>query len=283
MKLYNYKNILKDWVPPVITKSVVKILALDPSERKTYSSYQEAMQDTENPDGYELDNIVKLEFLRTKKIKEELEQPDYIKISDVDLKGRVSLSAFVNKKKITVIDLGGGCGRHYFFKRKLLAPDIELNWYVVETPAMCNYGKSLENGELRFRDNLADTIKEAGHIDMVYASGVLQCVDKPWEFLDFITSCKADFIFFHRLALSNKKDVTVIHKYSLSWNGTYQLPEGVEDRIVAYPFSFIEKKRFFETLQKTYSILMEFSEQSGVFPVKGEELTGLGLLCKLKN
>jgi putative methyltransferase (TIGR04325 family) len=283
MKLSNYKNILKDWIPPVITKSVVKILALDPSERKTYGSYQEAMQDTENPDGYELDNIVKLEFLRTKKIKEELEQPEHIQISDVDLKGLVSLSAFISKKKITVIDLGGGCGRHYFFKRKLLAPDIELNWYVVETPAMCNYGKALENGELRFRDNLADTIKEAGHIDMVYASGVLQCVDKPWEFLDLITSCKADFIFFHRLALSNKKDVTVIHKYSLSWNGTYQLPEGVEDRIVAYPFSFIEKKRFFETLQKTYSILMEFNEQSGVFPVKGEELTGLGLLCKLKN
>lgn len=283
MKRFNYISILKDWIPPVIAKTGVKLFSLDPSERKIYPSYQEALKDTQNPEGYELDNIVKLEYLRTKKIKEELELPEHIRTSDVDVKGLVSLSAFITKKKITVIDLGGGCGRHYFFKRKLLSPDIELKWYVVETTAMCNYGKQLENGELYFSDNLAETIKEAGHIDMVYASGVLQCVDKPWDFLDLITSCKADFIFFHRLALSNKKDVTVIHKYSLSWNGTHTLPEGVEDREVAYPFTFIEKKRFFEKLQQTYTIQMEFSEQSGVLPVKGEDLVGLGLLCKRKD
>jgi putative methyltransferase (TIGR04325 family) len=283
MKMHHQVKMLKNWVPPIIVKVAAKLLAVDPSKRKIYSSYEEALKDTNNPEGYELDNIVKLEFLRTKKIKEDLERSDYMHTSDVDLKGLVSLSAFITKRTINVIDVGGGCGRHYFYKRKILPADIVLNWYVVETAAMCQYGKSIESNELHFRDNLADTIKEVGNIDMVYASGVLQCVDKPWEFLDLITSCKAKFIFFHRLALSTKKDVTVIHKYSLSWNGTYELPQGVEDRIVAYPFTFIEKKKFMEVIQTKYSVLMEFDEQSGVFPVSGEDLVGMGLLCELKS
>jgi putative methyltransferase (TIGR04325 family) len=282
MKRFNYKSILKDWVPPIIAKAGVKLFSLDPSERKTYASYAEALKDTDNPEGYELDNIVKLEYLRTRGIKEQLEGSSHVKTESVDLKGLVSLSAFISKKSITVIDLGGGCGRHYFYKRKLLSPDIELKWYVVETTAMCEYGKQLANDELQFRDNLMDTIKEAGQVDMIYASGVLQCVDKPWEFLELITTCGADYIFFHRLALSLKDDVTVIHRYSLSWNGTYQLPEGVDDREVAYPFTFIRKDAFMEKLTKRYSIVMEFDESSGVFPVKGEEIVGMGLLCKRK-
>lgn len=282
MKQFNYKSILKDWVPPIIAKTGVKLFSLDPSERKTYPSYAAALQECGNPEGYELDNIVKLEYLRTKKVKQELEQNHSTKLDATDLKGLVSVSAIAGKKQITVIDLGGGCGRHFFYTRKYLSSDVHLKWYVVETPAMCNYGRQLANDELQFRDNLIDTIKEAGHIDMIYASGVLQCVDRPWEFLEQITTCGADYIFFHRLALSLKNDVTVIHRYSLSWNGTYQLPEGVEDRIVAYPFTFIRKDGFMQKLTQHYSIAMEFEENSGVFPVKGEELVGIGLLCKRK-
>lgn len=279
----NYKILIKDCIPPILLKSAKKLLAIDPTKRQTYHSYEEAIKDADNPEGYELDNIVKLEYLRTKKIKEELEKNGHTRISDVDLKGLVSLSPFVSEKSITVLDIGGGCGRHYFFKRKLLPRDVKLNWYVIETPAMCQYGKKLENAELRFRDNLLETIKEVGNIDMIYASGVLQCVDKPWEFIDLITSSNAKFIFFHRLALSQKEDVTVIHKYSLSWNGKHPLPDGVEDRVVAYPFTFIEKQRFLWKIQTNYAILLEFDEHSGVFPVKGEDLVGLGLLCKLKS
>ncbi len=127
--------------------------------------------------------------------------------------------------------------------------------------------------------------KKTGEIDFFYTSGTLQCVDEPFVFLEKMLSVKADFMLFNRNGFTpGERDLTVIHRAKLSWNGIAgQLPEGINDRWTEYPFTFVQKSKFEERVQKDYDFISTFEEKSGIFPVNDEPLVGLGVFCKRKT
>lgn len=157
-----------------------------------------------------------------------------------------------------------------------------LKWYVVETPEVCKYGRAFENEELQFRDELVETIKEAGKIDLLLTSGTLQCVDDPYHFLKMIANSGADFILFSRLGLTlGETDVIAHHKSMLSSKGIGRLPEGFVDKEVEYPFSFIRKDKFDAIIEPNYGRKIEWNDPSGIFPVGEAPIIGIGILFQL--
>jgi hypothetical protein len=60
------------------------------------------------------------------------------------------------------------------------------------------------------------------------------------------------------------------------------MPNGFQDRKVRSPCVFLRKIAFDKAISMNYDIVMRFEDQSGIFPVDGESIIGLGLLARLK-
>jgi putative methyltransferase (TIGR04325 family) len=91
--------------------------------------------------------------------------------------------AMANDGRLAIADFGGGLGSSFFQCRQFLSCLNELQWYVVEQPALVRRGRELFEGEeLHFRDTLLD-ISAAAQPQVVLFSGVLQYLDDPYGVL----------------------------------------------------------------------------------------------------
>jgi putative methyltransferase (TIGR04325 family) len=101
-------------------------------------------------------------------------------ISDIpSLRSFVALSLAISRKELNVIDFGGACGIHYFFVKVLFGNRVSLRWHVVETPRMGSAAVDMEDGQLKFFDDLEKAKSELGRVDLLFSSGALQCVSQP--------------------------------------------------------------------------------------------------------
>jgi len=277
------RNIIKEFIPPIIFKRFRKHGSgvVD----KKYSSYQEALKYSDR-NAYEEEELIEVIFKKTKAFLQTLK----IKPIAVSETAAFSLLAALNPvierkaERINVLDFGGACGAHYFHLRALIDESLKMNWAVVETPTMVKYAKELESDELTFFDDFKEACNKLKNIDLLHTSGTLQCVDNPGKYLDLILSSDAKWILFNRVGVNKiDRDVITIHTSKLSWNGIGELPEGHTDRWLKYPFIFSSEKRFLNSLQNKYEIVAKFSDRSGMYDVKGEDITGYALLSRLKN
>ncbi len=252
---------------------------------RKFNTYQEALKYC-STDSYQNSELVEVVFQKTKRFIQQLES-GYIPIWDTSAYSILSiLNPLIENqyKQINVIDFGGACGAHYFHTRKFINPEIKLKWFVVETSAMVNAGKKLENEELKFSNNLDDAINKIGYIDLLHTSGTLQCVDEPYKFLDKILNSGAKWLLFNRLGLNQSDDdIIVIHHSKLSWNGIGELPKGFVDKTISYPFTFISENKFINKLNQKYDVFAKFVENSGIKKIKSAKILGYGLLCKIKT
>jgi putative methyltransferase (TIGR04325 family) len=274
---------LVDFVPPVLTSLVRRARTAKASAGVVFPSYVAALRACEGT-GYEESDIVRVVFEKTVAYRDLLERTPTVSVSSTEAFGLVSIAyhwARVSngeKQRLNVIDFGGACGMHYFAFRKVLGPEVALRWFVVETTAMHNMGRQLENRELRFFDDLAVATAEIGDIDLLYTSGTIQCVERPYHVLGTIRDSRPRLVLFNRLALTlNNDDLVTLHKSMLSWHGIGPLPAGFVDREVRYPYTFLAKRKFDESFSG-YRVAIEFDDKSGVHPVGSEPVIGLGRL-----
>lgn len=274
---------VKDFIPPIIYRKL-ESLKKD-NTLKTFKSYQEALQSCPN-DAYEEQELIEVIFKKTQRYIQKI-QSDITPIAET---ASYSLAALLNPiitnqaKYIRVLDFGGACGAHYFQLRNLIDKSLKINWVVVETPTMVSFAKALETEELSFCTNFADALKKLGTIDLLHTSGTLQCVDDPQKYLAEILNCNAKWVLFNRLGLNKiDRDAITIHSSKLSWNGVGELPPGHTDRWVRYPFTFMPEKVFLEKIQTQYQLVAQTLDTSGMYPIKGEDIVGYGLLCKHKT
>lgn len=280
------KKIIRDFIPPVILQvlgNAFNNLKVSGSHR-IFSSYEEALQSC-TPDAYEQQELIEVIFKKTKRFSENIQSG----ILPIPATTAYSLLSIINPiiqnntGVINVVDFGGACGAHFFYFRNLIDKRLKLNWAVVETPAMVKAAKQLGTEELHFFDNLADAVMGMDDIDLFHTSGTLQAVNNPDKYLRNILNCNAKWLLFNRLGVNkNDRDIITIHQSKLSWNGMGNLPEGYTDRWIRYPFTFQSEKAFLENVENKYSIIAKFSDQSGMYPVRGEQIDGYGLLCKQK-
>lgn len=128
-----------------------------------------------------------------------------------------------------VLDFGGACGARYFALRGLIPPDVE--WHVVETPAMVERARELEDEHLHFHTGI-----EGIDPDLVIASGSLQFAPDPVAALRDLVALGAPTIVVTRTELATgTTPIRSIQQSRLAWNGAGPLPPGIADRVVEYP------------------------------------------------
>ena len=256
--------------------------------KEVFSSYEEALKEC-SALGYKNEDIVKVVYEKTKRYRDDLTFQKCINKRKANVEvSLISLIKNMPDKVQNILDFGGACGHHYFIIRDSLDKGYKLNWHVVETKVMCNYGSRLENDELRFFGDIEEAKSKMPSIDIIYASGVIQYVKDPYYFVKFFLGTDAKYILFSRMCFTlSNHDVIAIQKSMLSWhakwNGIGKLPEYSKDRVIKCPITLIQKKKFDELVKRKYQYEIEFKDDSGVVRVNNEPIVGLDLLCKLKS
>lgn len=274
----------RELIPPILISAIGRLRS--GSGKKRYASYGDALADC-SPDGYENHDVVHVVVNKTLRYREQqlaASQP-----VPLDPTSAYSLFALLlaaeGKSRINVIDFGGAAGAHYFLARSLLPSTTKLNWLVVETPAMVNQARALlADGELRFSSDLAEATTLMGEVDLLHTSGTLQCVANPYADLKQLMHIQANYLLLNRLGVTQgDHDVITVHQSRLSWNGPGAMPAGMTDRTITYPFVFPQESILREMVRESYQDIACFVDPSGIFPVWGEPIIGIGLLASRRS
>jgi putative methyltransferase (TIGR04325 family) len=269
---------LKDFIPPI----VVKLVKRSKQSHTLYNSYEDALAVCK--DAYEENDLVNVVYEKTRLYRDSLliQHPFVSEITS--LRTLIGLSLCIRNNELSVIDFGGACGTHYFFAKAVFGQRITLRWHVVETPKMVSKAIGLEDGKLRFFDDLQKAKSDLGHANLVFSSGALQCVPRPYDFLEQLTECRADNIFITRVGLSTlAKEFIIVQKSSLSANGPWPMPQGMRDGTAQYPVTFARKDNFEEILSQHYSVNILFNEDKGAYQAANHSIDMYGYFGELKN
>jgi len=139
--------------------------------------------------------------------------------------------------------------------------------------------RELENVELHFYSDLATAIQTCNPVDMMFSSGTVQCVPSPRALLADLVTHGGRFLLLSRMgATRGAQDVICVHQSRLSENGPGPLPQGFQDGVCQYPFSFIKKPDIDAIINERYRPIMNFNDDTGIFSVNDEPIVGFGCL-----
>jgi putative methyltransferase (TIGR04325 family) len=271
-------SFIKDLIPPLLINSIKKLRRY----HRTYSSFDEALKHCKNPSGYQDPHFVRYLVEQTKQFISGINQEtDYILEDQTTIHTFLALPFISCHESINIVDIGGGCGLHYFQFKKVVRDRIRFNWAVVETPALCQASKSIENDELHFYENLDDAMKNSGRTDLVISSGAIQYFSDPRSILAQIINLKAKYVMLTRLSLALIDfDIITVQRSRYSQNGLEKLPAGFEDIIIEYPHTNMCEKDFVNIITKGYKIVVFLKDQSGAQHINNYPIKGYGVLLE---
>lgn len=246
-----------------LTIAKLKILRLSSSSiPKFYGSYEEALAECQKG-GYQNCDLVQVVTQKNAKFRENINSESVIDISH--LRSILGIAMAVRNNELNVVDFGGGGGNHYTVAKCVLNSSIKLNWNVIETEAMVNAAKFLENNELSFFSNIQGALNKTGQVDLVFSSGALHCCDDPLVVLQNLVSVKARYLYITRTCFNKggEKFISIQHS-SLSENGPGMLPSGFTDKAICYPNVFIPIDQVESVLQSEYEIRFKILEDKEV-------------------
>jgi len=191
-------------------------------------------------------------------------------------------SGFAVKK---VLDFGGGGGAAFFVSQNLLGTNIDFQWAIVETEAMCRAAEKIDNQRLQFFPKISSAIAELGGADLVFTSSALQYHPEPLDCLAELVSCSARYLYITRTPFtSGTNSVVTVQESRLSENGPGALPARFEDRIVLYPVTFVPLEEVLFLVQQRYKIVFRMKEQHPKLVHGNDFVDGYyGLFCTLKD
>ena len=257
MSTSSLKQFLKSCIPPILLESLKNKIRTSVS----YSSYEEAMKDAE---GYEDANLTKVVVAKGRYFAKKIESKKELDL--MSLRRLVGLASSLNKKKLTVIDFGGAAGTHYYIAKSILR-DIELDWRIVETPAMVAEAKTqgLENDELRFFNEL-DNATAQGSIDLVFASGSVHYTPKPYDFLASLAAINARVLMLTRTPITDSSCV-ILQRSTLSANGAGEIPKelDIKDKIISCPATMMDKRKVENILSSFGEIAVRIAEHKSAY------------------
>lgn len=281
---------LKDFLPPIVVTAALRVVR-NPSSgvsglrQQVFESYESAAAQCIGF-GYETSDLVEIVCRKTAIYRDQLgiDGPARLAGGDTLALIGIGLAHRCSEQTINVIDYGGACGAHYFLLKSVLKDRVNLNWHVVETPAMANRAAELETDELRFFSSIEDATSDFDRVDLAFSSGTLQCVPNPAEHLRMLLRPQPEFVVLARLGLTTgSAEVVTIHEARLSHNGPGPLPPGCMDGITRYPFTFPTQFEIESIIAEKYQLLLTAPDPSGVFPVKNEPLIGIGYIGRIRD
>jgi putative methyltransferase (TIGR04325 family) len=248
--------------------------------RTIYGSYAEALAGC---GGYEEADLLDVIAAKTRIVRDEAAALEPA-ASNGDLHSLLALMASeleTRHSPLKVLDFGGACGAHYY-KLRRLAPRQQLHWVIVETPGMAARANGLVPGgaSLSAVASIAEAVDALGTVDLVHASGTLQCTPNPCAALAEMLAIRAPVLLLTRGAVTTSgREIIVVHESSLASNGPGPLPPGFQDRSVSYPFVFASRDRLLAQLHAVYRRILMLPDHSGHVPVNQEPVSGFAALC----
>ena len=168
---------------------------------------------------------------------------------------------------LKVLDFGGSLGSTYFQNKKFLDSLKDIVWCVVEQKHYVDVGKvDFEDSRLKFYYDVESCIKEQNPNALVLSS-VMQYLEKPYQFLDYILKSNFEFVIVDRTPFSFKEQI----KLQIVPPWIYK---------ASYPCWFFEKEKFLDIFQGYgYKVIEEFESLDG----KTENYWFKGFFLEKKN
>lgn len=141
-----FKLFLKDWLPPVVMRTVRRLKNNVIRFEGDFKSWSEAATLCS---GYEAQSILDKVLQATLKVKngEAVFERDSVIFDEVQYSWPVTAalmwSAVRNNQKLHVLDFGGSLGSSYFQNRKFLNGMKELSWFIVEQKKIAQVGNEM--------------------------------------------------------------------------------------------------------------------------------------------
>jgi putative methyltransferase (TIGR04325 family) len=178
---------------------------------------------TETIHGYEHPEVVQVVFQKTLAYKPDADWPDIAGAK-------------------TVLDYGGGCGRHY----KQARSDT-VRWAVVETPAMVARAKELSTDRLQFFTDISEAAAWLSDIDVMHSNGALHFAEDPEQTAKQLCSIGAERLIWDRMHLTTEgAPQTGIQTSHLVDNGPGRAPRGITNKAIEYGYTRIPTAKFIE-------------------------------------
>jgi putative methyltransferase (TIGR04325 family) len=155
-------------------------------------------------------------------------------------------AAIENNLQLSVLDFGGSLGSSYFQNKSFLTSLSKIEWSVVEQQHFVECGNNcIADEQLKFYSSIEDCLKDRKP-NVLLLSGVLQCVENPYEWINAFLKFNFPYILIDRTAFTNSpKDILTIQK----------VPENIYQ--ASYPAWFFSERKIIE-LFTGHTLIAEF-------------------------
>lgn len=214
-----------------------------------YNSWQEAMQHTT---GYHDNEILEKCQTALLKVKngEAVYERDSVLFDEIQyswgLLAGLQKAAIDNKGKLCVLDFGGSLGSTYYQNKDFLKTLDEVQWCIVEQSNFVDCGKQyFENEQLKFYHTVDECISKHNP-NVLLLSGVLQYLEKPYEWISKFVALKIPYIIIDRTSfIQGEKDILTVQN----------VPKEIYK--ASYPSWFFIEKIFIKNFRK-YNLVESF-------------------------
>ena len=266
-----YRQIIKDWLPPIILRKCNNIIGNGIKFKGTFTSWDDA---TLKSSGYGSESIlekVKQSALDVKAGRALFER-DSVTFHSIQYSMPLItclLRVATNQNaKLVVMDYGGALGSTYFQNKDMFSELENLSWCIVEQQRFVDCGKEyFEDDILKF----FNTIEEcATYIqpNVVILSSVLQYLEDPYKVISNITSKNIEYIIIDRTPCHEGKDDVL----------TIQIvPPGIYE--ASYPSWIFNCQNLINAIND-YDLLYEFGAADGAVKSGGHTAQYKGFFLK---
>ena len=125
-------------------------------------------------------------------------------------------------RRLHVLDFGGSLGSTYY-QMKSTRASIDVKWAIVEQPAHVDVGiREFANAELSFHTTIEEAC-ESEQFEVLLLSGVLQCLQDPFQFLDSFLDRQFPAVILDRtpFTVGDRRRLTVQHVPKRIYPATY--------------------------------------------------------------
>jgi putative methyltransferase (TIGR04325 family) len=253
MSMSNYLvSFTKAIVPPVF-QELYHLINTKYGFYGNYRSWEEASKASTGYDASIILDRVKESLLKVKEGKVAYARDsvtfDKIFYSYPLLAGLLKIAVNSNGE-LNLLDFGGSLGTSYYQCKDFLSDIKVIRWSIVEQKQFVECGKEFfEDDSLAFFYTIEDCILSRNP-NVILLSGVIQCLEAPYAFLESLLAYNFDYILFDRTAFIEKGfDRLTIQK----------VPPDVYP--ASYPSWFLDIHRFKDMIYQKYDLIYEFDSQ----------------------
>jgi putative methyltransferase (TIGR04325 family) len=220
-----FKYYIKLFLPNFIINSINKLFNREIKIIGHYKNWKEAVNNSLGYDNKKIFNKSKESFLKIINGHAKYERDSVLFYSEKINYSLINILIFIQRKKnicLNVLDFGGSFGSTYFQNISILQDEKKFNWLVVEQKSIVDYAKNFKlNKNLQFFLSNKDCLKKF-KIDVVLFSGVLQYLQNPFFYINFLFRKKIDYFMilrtpFHDLSDSIRVQIIPKHIYEASY------------------------------------------------------------------